>query len=131
MSSGVCAVDVVGLLDWDSVGRSMVDWNMVNRSMLNRGRGMVDWDMLNRGMVDRSMVDRSMVSRDGVGWLVVDGDSVGRLLLLMVVVVVVGSRVLLVDSRVLWGGGASLVRPRVVREPGRLGHVLNVGNIRI
>ena len=60
VSSGVCAVDVVGLVDnWDGVGRD------------------VDGDML---------VDRGMVDRDGVGWLVVvDGGGVGGQLLDMVV----------------------------------------------
>ena len=101
VSSSVCAVDVVGLVNWDSVGRGMVDWSMLNR-------GVVDRNMLNRGrdMVDRDVLDRSVVSRDGVGWLVVDGGSVGRLLMMVV------------GTRVLRGGGASLVRPRVVWEPG-------------
>ena len=82
MSSSVCAVDVVGLVNWESVGRNVLD--------------------------------RSLVSRDCVGWVLVDGGSVGRL-----VVVVVG-------TRVLRGGGACLVRPRVVREPGGVGEVLQV-----
>ena len=106
VSSSVCAVDVVGLVNWDSVGRGMVDWSMLNRGMVDRG--VVDRNMLNRGrdMVDRDVLDRSVVSRDGVGWLVVDGGSVGRLLMMVV------------GTRVLRGGGASLVRPRVVWEPG-------------
>ena len=82
MSSGVSAVDVVGLVDWESVGRGMVD--------------------------------RSLVSRDCVGWVLVDGGSVGRL-----VVVVVG-------TRVLRGGGTGLVRPGVVWEPDGVGEVLQV-----
>ena len=118
VSSSVCAVDVVGLVNWDSVGRGMVGWSMLNRgmvdrgvvdrNMLNRGRDMVDRGLVDRGrdMVDRDVLDRSVVSRDGVGWLVVDGGSVGRLLMMVV------------GTRVLRGGGASLVRPRVVWEPG-------------
>ena len=101
VSSSVCAVDVVGLVNWDSVGRGMVDW-----SMLNRGRDMVDRDVLDRSVVSGDVMDRSMVSGDGVGWLVVDGGSVGRLLMMVM------------GTRVLRGGGASLVRPRVVWEPG-------------
>ena len=90
VSSGVGAVDVVGLVDnWDGVGRD------------------VDGDVL---------VDRGMVDRDGVGWLVVvDGGGVGGQLLDMVV-----------GAGVLRGGGAGLVRPGVVGEPGGGGHVLQV-----
>ena len=82
VSSGVCAVDVVGLVDnWDGVGRD-VDGNV--------------------------LVDRGMVDRDGVDWLVVvDGGGVGGQLLDMVV-----------GAGVLRGGGAGLVRPGVVGEPG-------------
>ena len=85
VSSGVGAVDVVGLVDnWDGVGRD------------------VDGDVL--------------VDRDGVGWLVVvDGGGVGGQLLDMVV-----------GAGVLRGGGAGLVRPGVVGEPGGGGHVLQV-----
>merc|ERR1712186_10093 len=84
VSSGVSAVDVVGLMDWDGVDRGMVDWS----------RDGVSRDMVNRGMVDRS--------------------SVGRL-------------VVMVGTRVLWGGGACLVRPGVVWEPGGVGEVLAGG----
>ena len=81
MSPGVSTVDVVGLVDRESVGRSMVD----------------------RGMVDRG----------GVGWVLVDRGGVDRLMVM-------------VGTRVLWGSGASLVRPRVVWEPGGVGQVLQV-----
>ena len=81
MSPGVSTVDVVGLVDRESVGRSMVD----------------------RGMVDRG----------GVGWVLVDRGGVGGLMVM-------------VGTRVLWGSGASLVRPRVVWEPGGVGQVLQV-----
>ena len=93
VSSGVGAVDVVGLVDnWDGVGRD------------------VDGDML---------VDRGMVDRDGVGWLVVvDGGGVGGQLLDMVV-----------GAGVLRGGGAGLVGPGVVGEPGGGGHVLQVRSL--
>ena len=91
MSPSVCAVDVVGLVNWESVGR-----------------GMVGRDMVGRGMLDRDVLDR-----DGVGWVLVEGGGVGRL-------------VVMVGTRVLWGGGAGLVRPRVVWEPGGVGQVLQV-----
>ena len=91
MSSSVCAVDVVGLVNWESVGRGMVG----------------------RGVLDRDMVDRDVLDRDGVGWVLVDGGSVGRLMVM-------------VGTRVLRGGGAGLVRPRVVWEPGRVGQVLQM-----
>ena len=93
VSSGVSAVDVVGLVDWDSIDRSMVDWSRDGESR----------DMVNRGGVGRGMVDRGVVDRGGVGSLVV-----------------------MVGTRVLWGGGAGLVRPRVVWEPGGVGQVLQV-----
>ena len=87
MSTSVCTVDVVGLVNWESEGREMVD---------------------------RDMVYRSLVSRDGVGGVLVDGGGVSRLL------------VMVMGTRVLWGGGAGLVRPRIVWEPGRVGQVLQV-----
>ena len=93
VGSGVSAVDVVGLVDWDSIDRSMVDWSRDGESR----------DMVNRGLVDRGGVGRGMVDRGGVGSLVV-----------------------MVGTRVLWGGGAGLVRPRVVWEPGGVGQVLQV-----
>jgi len=39
VSSGVSAVDVVGLVDWDGVDRGMVDWSRdgVSRDMVDRG----------------------------------------------------------------------------------------------
>ena len=101
MSPSVCAVDVVGLVNWESVDRGMVGRGMV-------GRDMVDWGMLDRGMVDRDVLDR-----DGVGWVLVEGGGVGRLLVM-------------VGTRVLRGGGAGLVRPRVVGEPSGVGEVLQV-----
>ena len=101
MSPSVCAVDVVGLVNWESVDRGMVGRGMV-------GRDMVDWGMLDRGMVDRDVLDR-----DGVGWVLVEGGGVGRL-------------VVMVGTRVLRGSGAGLVRPRVVWEPGGVGQVLQV-----
>ena len=101
MSPSVCAVDVVGLVNWESVDRGMVGRGMV-------GRDMVDWGMLDRGMVDRDVLDR-----DGVGWVLVEGGGVGRLLVM-------------VSTRVLRGGGAGLVRPRVVGEPSGVGEVLQV-----
>ena len=94
MSSSVCAVDVVGLVNWESVGRGMVDRGMVCRGLVDRGmmdRGMVNRGKVCRGMVDRGMVDRGMVDGDGVGWVLVHRGGVGRLLLL---VMVVGTRVL-------------------------------------
>ena len=91
VSPSVCAVNVVGLVDWESVGRDMVGRDMV-------GRGMLNWDVLDR---------------DGVGWELVDGSGVGRLMVM-------------VGTRVLRGGGAGLVRPRVVWEPGGVGQVLQV-----
>ena len=94
-------MDVVGLVDRESVGRSMVDRDVVDR-------GMVD-----RGMLDRGVVDRGMVDRGGVGWVLVDRGGVGGLMVM-------------VGTRVLWGSGASLVRPRVVWEPGGVGQVLQV-----
>ena len=106
MSPSVCAVDVVGLVNWESVGRGMVGRSMVGRDMV--GRGMVDWGMLDRGMVDRDVLDR-----DGVGWVLVEGGGVGRL-------------VVMVGTRVLRGSGAGLVRPRVVWEPSGVGQVLQV-----
>ena len=98
VSSGVCAVDVVGLVDWDGVDRGMVDWSRdgVSRDMVDRG-------LVDRGLVDRGMVNRGVLDRGGVGSLVV-----------------------MVGTRVLWGGGAGLVRPRVVWEPGGVGQVLQV-----
>ena len=90
VSSGVGAVDVVGLVDWDRVDRGMVDWGRDGVS-----RGMVDRGMVDRGVLDRDMLDRGMVDRGGVGRLVV-----------------------LVGTRVLWGGGARLVSPGVVWDPG-------------
>ena len=122
VSSSVCAVDVVGLVNWESKGRGMVDRGMVDRSLVDgdmvcRGmvrRGMVDGDVLGRGMVDGDVLDRSLVDRDSVGWVLVHRGDVGRLLVM-------------VSTRVLWGGGTSLVRPRVVWEPGRVGQVLQVG----
>ena len=86
MSPGVSTVDVVGLVDRESVGRSMVD---------------------------RDVLDRGVVDRDGVGWVLVDRGGVGGLMVM-------------VGTRVLWGSGASLVRPRVVWEPGGVGQVLQV-----
>ena len=105
MSSSVCAVDVVGLMNWESKSRGMVCRGMVNRGMVDRG-------MLCRDMMDRSMVDRGQVDGDSVGWVLVHRGGVGRLLLLVMVV----------GTRVLWGGGASFVRPGVVWEPGRVGY---------
>ena len=93
VSSGVGAVDVVGLVDWDCVDRGMVDW----------GRDGVSRGMVDRGVLDRDMLDRGMVDRGGVGRLVG-----------------------LVGTRVLWGGGARLVSPGVVWEPGGVGEVLQV-----
>ena len=86
MSCSVCAVDVVGLVNWESVGRDMVGWDMLDRDMLDRG---------------------------GIGWVLVDGDGVGR-------------QLVMVGTRVLRGGGAGLVRPGVVWEPGGVGEVLQV-----
>ena len=94
-------MDVVGLVDRESVGRSMVD------------RGVVDRDVLDRGVLDRGMVDRDMLDRGSVGWVLVDRGGVDRLMVM-------------VGTRVLWGSGASLVRPRVVWEPGGVGQVLQV-----
>ena len=103
VSAGVSAVDVVGLVDWDGVDRSMVDWSRDGESRDMVNRGLVDRGMVDRGGVGRGMVDRGVVDRGGVGSLVV-----------------------MVGTRVLWGGGAGLVRPRVVWEPGGVGQVLQV-----
>ena len=100
VSPSVCAVDVVGLVNWESVGRGMVGRDMV-------GRGMVDRDML-----DRDVLDRDMLDRDCVGW-VLEGGGVCRLMVM-------------VGTRVLRGSGAGLVRPRVVWEPSGVGQVLQV-----
>ena len=105
MSSSVCAVDVVGLVNWESVGRDMVGWDMLNRDMLDR-------DMLDRGVLDRGVLDR-----DSIGWVLVDGGGVGR-------------QLVMVGTRVLRGGGAGLVRPGVVWEPSRVGQVLQVPTLK-
>ena len=98
-----CVLVSAGVSAVDVVG--LVDWDGVDRGMVDWSRGGVRRDMVNRGrdMVDRSVVDRSVVDRGGVGSLVV-----------------------MVGTRVLWGGGARLVRPRVVWEPGGVGQVLQV-----
>ena len=106
MSPSVCAVDVVGLVNWESVGRGMVGRDMVGRDMV--GRGMVDRDMLDRGVLDRGVLDR-----DSIGWVLMDGGGVGR-------------QLVMVGTRVLRGGGTGLVRPGVVWEPGGVGQVLQV-----
>merc|ERR1712020_493199 len=93
----------------------MVDWSRggVSRHM-DMGRGL-DRDMdMGRGL-DRDMdlgrsLDRDMDMGRGLD-RDMDRGSVSSL------VVVVG-------TRVLWRGGASLVRPRVVWEPGGVGEVL-------
>ena len=97
--SGVGAVDVVGLLDGEGVGRSVVDWGVVDWRVVDWGS--VGWDVL--------------VSWHGVGRLVVDRGGVGRLDMVVV-------------ARVLWRGGASFVRPRVGREPCGVGEVLQCEN---
>ena len=96
VSPSVSAVDVVGLVNGVSVGRSMVD------------RDMLDGYMLYGDMVDREVLDRG-----GVGWVLVDGGGVSRLMVM-------------VGTRVLWRGGAGLIGPRVVWEPGGVGQVLQV-----
>ena len=102
--SGVGAVDVVRLLDGEGVGRSLVDWGVVDRNS-------VSWDLVNWGSVGWDV----LVSWHGVGRLVVDRGGVGRLDMVVV-------------ARVLWRGGASFVRPRVGREPCRVGEVLQCEN---
>ena len=71
MSPSVCAVDVVRLVNWESVGRGMVCRDMVGR------------DMVGRDVLDRDMVDRDVLDRDGVGWVLVEGGGVGRLLVMV------------------------------------------------
>ena len=100
MCSGVGAVDVVRLVDGEGVGRGVVDWNSVSWDLVNWGS--VGWDVL--------------VSWHGVGRLVVDRGSVGRLDMVVV-------------ARVLRRGGASFVRPRVGREPCRVGEVLRLSKL--
>ena len=78
MSSGVSAVDVVGLVDWESVGR---------------------------GMVDRDMLDRDVLDRDGVGWVLVNRGGVGRLMVMVSTRVLRGSGARLVRPRVVWEPG--------------------------
>ena len=80
MSSGVSAVDVVGLVDWESVGRGMVD----------------------RDMLDRDVLDRDVLDRDGVGWVLVDRGGVGRLMVMVSTRVLRGSGACLVRPRVVW-----------------------------
>ena len=100
MCSGVGAVDVVGLLDREGVGRGVVGWGVVDRNI-------VSWDLVNWGSVGWDV----LVSWHGVGRLVVDRGGVGRLDMVVV-------------ARVLWRGRASFVRPRVGREPCGVGKVL-------
>ena len=102
--SGVGAVDVVRLVDGEGVGRSVVDWGVVDWNS-------VSWDLVNWGSVGWDV----LVSWHGVGRLVVDRGSVGRLDMVVV-------------ARVLWRGGASFVRPRVGREPCGVGEVLRCEN---
>merc|ERR1719222_10058 len=92
---------------------------VVDRCMVDWSRDGVSRDMVNRGLVDRGMVDRCMVDRGGVGRNMVNRGLVDR--------GGVGSLVVMVGTRVLRGGGAGLVRPRVVGEPGGVGQVLAGG----